>query len=424
MIKFLFKGILRDKSRSLLPVIVVSLGVMFTVILHCWINGIMSESIAMNANFNNGHIKVTTRAFAKEASQMPVDLAIMNANKLSYFLKNKYPEVDWVKRTRFGALIDFPDSSGETFAQGPIVGWAIDLFSTVSKESGRFNIESALQSGKIPVKPHEALVSLDLAQKFKIKPGDKFTMFGSTMEGSMAFMNFYVSGIVRFGSNAIDRGAILIDISDAQIALQMNDAANEILGFFKNGKYNDEKVQSITDSFNKIYQSDTDEFAPEMLTLKQQDGMADLLNISEIMGSIFITIFVLAMSVVLWNTGLMGSLRRFNEFGLRIALGEGKNHIFKTLIFESILIGFIGTFIGTILGLFFSYILQEKGINISGMMRNSSVMMPAVARASLTPAALFIGFIPGLISVVLGNALAGIRIYKRKTSTLFKELEV
>lgn len=34
------------------------------------------------------------------------------------------------------------------------------------------------------------------------------------------------------------------------------------------------------------------------------------------------------------------------------------------------------------------------------------------------------GFIPGVASTILGAMLAGIAIYKRKTSQLFKELEV
>ena len=81
MIKFLFKGILNDKSRSLLPIIIVSIGVMLTVILYCWLKGIMGESIVMNANFSTGHVKVMTRAYAKDAEQMPNDLAILKVTK-------------------------------------------------------------------------------------------------------------------------------------------------------------------------------------------------------------------------------------------------------------------------------------------------------------------------------------------------------
>ena len=43
MIKFLFKGIIRDKSRSLLPVIVVALGVFLTVFMSGFMKGVFSD---------------------------------------------------------------------------------------------------------------------------------------------------------------------------------------------------------------------------------------------------------------------------------------------------------------------------------------------------------------------------------------------
>jgi putative ABC transport system permease protein len=57
-------------------------------------------------------------------------------------------------------------------------------------------------------------------------------------------------------------------------------------------------------------------------------------------------------------------------------------------------------------------------------MADSSMMMPTVMRARVTPSLFYIGFIPGLFAMVLGNMLSGIGIYKRETATLFKELEV
>ena len=57
-------------------------------------------------------------------------------------------------------------------------------------------------------------------------------------------------------------------------------------------------------------------------------------------------------------------------------------------------------------------------------MQNATMMMPTVVRTHITPTTYYIGFIPGIFSMVLGNALAGIGIYKRQTSRLFNELEV
>jgi len=50
-------------------------------------------------------------------------------------------------------------------------------------------------------------------------------------------------------------------------------------------------------------------------------------------------------------------------------------------------------------------------------------VMNNVVRAKVTVEGFFIGLIPGLFSTVLGTMISGIGIFKRQTSTLFKELE-
>ena len=45
MIRFLFKGLIRDRHRSLLPMVVTALGVMLTVVFHSWHRGVLDESI-------------------------------------------------------------------------------------------------------------------------------------------------------------------------------------------------------------------------------------------------------------------------------------------------------------------------------------------------------------------------------------------
>ena len=104
-------------------------------------------------------------------------------------------------------------------------------------------------------------------------------------------------------------------------------------------------------------------------------------------------------------------------------MGEEKGHIFRTLIYESIMTGIAGSVLGTSLGLFFAWLIQNYGIDISGLMKGASVMMPSEIRARITPPDYYIGFIPGLISTVLGTMLSGIGVYRRQTAQLFKELE-
>ncbi len=424
MIKFLLRGIIRDKTRSLLPVIVVALGVFLTVFMSGFLRGVFGDITEINAKFTTGHVKILTRAYAENENQLPNDLALLNVKKLISQLQADYPNMEWVERIHTGGLLDVPDSLGETKGQGQAIGTAVDMLSPGTGELERMNIIKSIAKGSLPAKQGEALISDEFAEKFGVSVGNKVTLFGSTMNGSMMFKNFVVSGTLRFGNAMLDRGAIFMDIHDAQLALDMDDAASEILGYFKDGVYNDIKAQQLQTSFNTKYSLESDEFSPKMFRLVEQEGLGDYLKLADSTGAMMVVIFVIAMSIVLWNTGLLGGLRRYNEFGVRLALGEEKKHIYKTTIYEAIMIGIIGSVVGTGLGLGADYYLQSHGLDISAILKNVGMMLPSVYRAKVTSDLFYIGFFPGVIATVLGSALAGFAIYKRKTSQLFHELEV
>ena len=424
MIKFIIKGILRDKSKSIIPIAVISVGVMVTVMMSGFLEGIFSDVINQNAKLDTGHVKIMTKPYAENKEQLPNDLALLEINELIDSLNLNYPDLIWTPRIKFGGIMDVPDASGNTKSQGPGMGLAMSIQNKESGELQRLQLKKSLNKGRLSERSGEIILSDDYATKLNISPGEKITFFGTTMEGSMVFQSFEMTGTVRFGSPLMDKGTFIIDISDAQNMLDMENGTGELLGYFKDNRYDDQKALIISENFNTKFNESKDEYAPMMLTLKDQNGLRESLDMGDAFSGIFIFIFILAMSLVLWNTGLIGGLRRYNEFGIRLALGESKNSVFKLLLIEASVIGTIGSIIGTILGVIFCYYLQEVGIDISEDTANSTIIMPSVMRAYVTPNLFFIGFIPGLFSMLFGTALAGRGIYKRETARLFKELEV
>ena len=423
MIRFLFKGLLRDRNRSVLPIIVVSLGVFLTVLAHAWITGIMGQSIEFNAQCSTGHVKVVSNSYYENMDQKPNDLALMNVRQLKTELEKRYPEYIWADRILFGGLIDAPDEKGETRSQGPASGFGIDMLSGNSAEIERLNIRKSLQNGRLPEKSGEILISEEFFRKLDVSLGDPVTLLSSTMYGGMAFYNFTIAGTVEFGSTVMDRGSIIADINDVRQALDMEDAAGEILGFSKSGFFDEEGSNKIINDFNDTYNDPANEFSPLMISLRDQSNMAMFVDFAGTMGAFISMIFIFAMSLVLWNAGLLGGLRRYGEFGVRLAIGEEKRHIYKTLIYESLMVGVIGSVVGSFLGISLGFYLQNHGIDTSEMMKNATMMMPTVFKAQITPSSYYLGFIPGVASTTIGSMLAGIGIYKRKTAELFKELE-
>ncbi|NOZ62209.1 MAG: ABC transporter permease [Calditrichaeota bacterium] len=424
MIKFLLKGLLRDRSRSLFPILIVTIGVALTVFVHAWMAGYLDELIQTNARFNTGHVKITTRAQAEQSGQISNELALMGVDSLILELNKNFSDLYWTPRIHFGGLLDIPDENGETKKQGPVAGMAVDLLNPGSIEKENLNLSRAVVSGRLIENSKELLISDDFARRLGVQPGDAATLISSTMYGGMALENFKIVGTVQFGVTALDRGAVIADVRDIQQALYMEDAATEILGFFKDGKYEKERANQVAEKFNSSQQNTNDEFAPVMISLHNQNGLAEMLGMMSRVSFIAVMIFIVAMSIVLWNAGLMGSLRRYGEIGVRLAIGERKGHLYRTLIAESLLIGIFGSIFGTILGLVAAYYLQKNGIDYSSLMKGSSMLISNVLRAKITPTTYFIGFIPGLVATFIGSAIAGIGIYRRETAQLFKELEV
>jgi putative ABC transport system permease protein len=422
MIGFLLKGLLRDPSRSLFPVITVAAGVMLTVVLHAWITGLEGDLVRASARFSTGHVRVMSRAYAAEEDQLPNDLALLGVDSLLRTLKTRYPELQWTPRIRFGGLLDIPDGHGETRAQGPVAGFGVNLIGTGTSEPATLNLETALVRGRLPARRGEALVSEELASRLGVRAGETATFIGSTRHGSFTTANLIVAGTIRFGITALDRGTILADLEDVREALDMSDGAGEIVGYFPDGLYHEEEAKRVVETFRHSADT-TGEFAPMMFTLREQAGLGVTLDLYDTLTSVLLLIFILVMSIVLWNAGLMASLRRYGEFGLRLAMGEAKGGIYRAMLAESVMIGIIGSVIGTGLGLGVATYLQNTGIDIGSMMNNASIMIANTVRARVTPVSYVIGFLPGLAATLLGTSVAGIGIFRRQTAQLTRELQ-
>ena len=423
MIKFLIKGLLRDHHRSLLPIIIVTFGVLLTTVLYSFMNGQLNDLIDSNSRFDTGHLKLMTRAYEKIPNQIPNDLALTGVEKLIKSLNNKYPNYNWTPRIKFIGLLDVPDENGETKAQNTVLGMAVNLLDKNSQEPKRLNLDKSIIQGHIPEKPGDILISEEFAKKMKINIGHSITLLSNSSTGAMAVQNFVICGTVRFGIGVMDYGAIITDISDMQFTLEMPDGAGEIIGFNKSKFYNSSEAEKIKIDFNKQYLNKGDEYSPLMLTLEDQNGLGEYLQYITVVEFIIVEIFLIAMSIVLLNTGLMSGIRRYGEVGVRLALGEAKSHIYKSLLYESFLIGIVGSIIGTTLGLIITFYLQEYGIDVTENIRNSSIIMSNILRAKIGFISFYIGFIPGILATLIGTAFSGVQIFKRQTASLFKELK-
>ena len=427
MMYFLTKGLLRDRSRSLFPVIIITITVTIVIFAIGFMKGSMNSVFQSTAVIISGHEKVVTRAYKEESQMLPNDLALLNVDQIIRNLDKEYPDHFWSPRITFGGLLDMPDKNGETKDQGPVYALGIDLLKTGSRIIEIWELDKNLVNGRLPKTFNEALIGQKLANKLNITVGDTATYIGTTMHNAFTTYNFTIVGTFDLQKGQADSQMMLVDISGARKALDMENAASEILGFTHSLFYDDDKAVSLRSNYNENYSDSSDIFSPVMMALRDSSQqMGDMVEFVDAFLMIIGTIFLIIVMVVLWNMGLMNGLRRYREIGLRLAMGESKGVVYRSMIVEAVIIGLTGTMIGTGLGLSIVYYVQENGIDYSEVvatMSTASMVMPNVFYAKITPDLYYIGFIPGLIATVLGTMLAGIAIYKREMAQLFKELE-
>ena len=426
MIKFLAKGLLRDRSRSLFPVLVITLTVTLVIFSIGFMQGTMNSLLLDTAVILTGHEKVVTRAYSEESQLMPNDLALMDVDQLIEDLEQEYPDFFWTPRITFAGLLDVPDQNGETKAQGPVIAFGIDLFSSDSRQVEIWELERLLVSGNLPENKNDALISSKMANQLNIGIGENVTFIGSTMDNAFTTYNFKVSGTFNLRKGQTDKQMMLVDLSGARLALDMDNAASAIFGFTHSLYYDDEMAVALRTEYNKVNSDSLDIFSPFMLALRDGNQMGTMVDVSDAMMAIMGGIFLVIVMIVLWNMGLMNGLRRYGEIGLRLAMGESKGQVYRSMISEAIIIGLAGTVVGTGIGIGLTYYVQENGIDYTKgieALSNSSMVMPNIFYAQVTPDLFYIGFLPGVLATVLGTMLAGLTIYRREMSQLFKELE-
>ena len=82
MIRFLAKGLIRDRSRSLFPLFAIIITVTLVIFGIGFMEGAMNNLLQSTAVISSGHVKVVTKAYKKESTQLPNDLALFDTKNI------------------------------------------------------------------------------------------------------------------------------------------------------------------------------------------------------------------------------------------------------------------------------------------------------------------------------------------------------
>jgi lipoprotein-releasing system permease protein len=206
------------------------------------------------------------------------------------------------------------------------------------------------------------IVGLQLADKLKVFTGDTLLLISpSNIEQAITQLSLplsrkvKVAGIFSSNNNEYDGGYIFCSIKDAQY----------LFGYKNNFQGYDIKLNNIDNSekIKKVLQAQLDknnfsintwyDFHQELYAVMQVERWTAYIILSLIIAvATFNILGSLSMSVI----------EKKRDIGILRSMGVAENSILKIFMFEGLLIGIIGTFLGIIIGYLVCYIQIKYNI--------------------------------------------------------------
>jgi ABC-type lipoprotein release transport system permease subunit len=269
-----------------------------------------------------------------------------------------------------------------------------------ARERGVSTLPSSVRQGRyLEAGDNDGVVLGDaLARNLDVGVGQKVTLLGSGLDGSVAADVLRVTGIYHTGIPEIDRTMAQIPLSRAQATFAFGDRANTIA--LSGASLSD--VQGAQGALEKISQR-------HGIALQDwgalEPALRDSITLKYITSSLFYITLVTVVTFIILNTLLMSVLERTREFGMLLAIGMRPSLIGAMVWLELITLAVTGGAIGIAIGASLSLWFERTGISFAGF---SAVLAQYGLPTQLYPALSVFSALVGPSAIVLAICIGGI----------------
>lgn len=352
LLKIAWRNIWRNKTRSMVVIGAVMLGIMALVFMSGWVYGIVNSYTNSSIETQTSHLQIHHPEFNQ-------------TQKSKFFIENISDAVATVKkeegvqsiatRSLLNGTIVSPRATRPIFVKAvdPAQEALVTQFDTKVKEGTYLN-----SNKKRPI-----LISKRLADKLKVKLNKKVVLNFTNKAGDLTGINFKVVGFYDTGNSKMDELFVYVRSKDLNPKFGFENEGHEIAVLLKDMDYLDPVKANLKAAFPKYEINDYKELSPMVGLYEAQISVSV---------TIILVIIMIALIFGIINTMLMAVLERTKELGMLMAVGMNKTKVFIMIMIETLLLSFVGVPLGLgfghLLVIYFSY----KGIDLSNYQESLS----------------------------------------------------
>ncbi len=341
-----WKNIWRNKLRSLVILVAMTLGLMAGVFYIAFYFGMAEQRIDTAIKTESSHIQVHQPGYLDNNE-------IANYIPDAGTMVNELESMNHVQAVTQRLIVQSMVSSTETGAGAKIMGINPEREKRVTNLYTKV-IDGAYFEG---VKRNPIVIGQKLADKLKVKVRSKVVLTAQELGGTLTGGSFRVAGIYKTSNSMYDESTVFVRAKDLANLLKLEESSahelailldnSEVLGTSK------EKIASLNpDKDVKTWM----ELMPEVAIVKTSMNLTMYITI---------IIILLAMGFSIVNTMLMSVLERLKELGMLMAIGMNRLRVFTMIVLETVYLSLVGGLLGVVLGVILAKYFGRVGIDLS-----------------------------------------------------------
>jgi len=340
-----WRNLWRNPTRTNVTIAAVALCISILIIFQSMIIGLIDKAVFTTTNLVVGEVQIHAEGYLDDRSLYKY---LKNTKKIKSIAKKN--NIGLVERSYgYGLISSGTKSAGTQF-------WGVEP----ELELKYFDFAKHIDQGGFlnNSSSNKIVLGNKLALSLAAEVGSELVVFVQGADGSLGNELFYVSGILKNVADNIDRSAAIILKDDFNILFSADNMIHEI-ALNSKGNFTAEEIQNLIAAEIKNVEIDTWKQLMPTISLMTE-------KMSVFMRVLFSSIFTIAAGLGVMNTMIMSTYDRMREFGIIRAIGGTPFRIIKQVSLEAIILTFIASIIGTILGLSVALYFQKFGFDVSG----------------------------------------------------------
>jgi putative ABC transport system permease protein len=324
-----------------------------------------------------GHLQVHRRGYVASIDSLPLNLNMKPAAvaKVEEALKAIPQVVATSPRVKFGAMFSNFTETTNIRLNGVIPERELAAMPLLASRLVQGSITAGLvERGKV-------LIPEILAKGMKLNVGDTVVLVTTNVDGSVNGKTFVVQGILGDVTGPGGRDGY-VHVEDARELLRMTEpSVSEIAVRLKDLK----DLSSAKAQLDRALAEFRNPQGMPTLEVHTWEGLSPFANIAKMIDLLDVFIRVMLVGIVLFsvmNVMIMAVYERIREIGTIAAIGTPPGRILALFVSEGLLIGIMGTAIGTALSLGMVWLLNVWPVHFN-FARQVITLSPSVAAADV-----------------------------------------